>query len=239
MESERIFHHTLLESLRIGVCRVDALGRVLSLNLEGARIFGRTEQDCLGQLLHDLVGCRLSDSTPDQDDCPIPHAIKMGRTVWVPKSLLRRRNGETKWVEYQCTQIPDPVNPGALFLFRDLSDQLQLADDRQHLASMPEESPSPIVEVDSEATLIYANPAMIKLLDRFGFRDTGIPNILPQNMPRLAKDCLKTMTEEKGVPVRVNGIHYEWTFFSHSREKPHSWLWARCDETYPSLRNTH
>ena len=212
LNAELIFKHTLLESLRIGVCRVDASGCVRSLNLEGARIFGRTEQDCLGQSLHTLIGCRLPDSPTDQDDCPVPHVIKAGKTIWVPKSLIRRRSGETCWVEFQCTQIPDPVNPGALFLFRDLSDQLQLAADDQYLASMPEESPSPIVELDSEAGLIYANPAMIQLLDRFGFRESGIPHILPHDMARLAKDCLKSMTEAKGVPVVVNGIHFEWTF---------------------------
>ena len=212
LNAELIFKHTLLESLRIGVCRVDASGCVRSLNLEGARIFGRTEQDCLGQSLHALIGCRLPDSTTDQDDCPVPHVIKAGKTIWVPKSLIRRRSGETWWVEFQCTQIPDPVNPGALFLFRDLSDQLQLAADEQYLASMPEESPSPIVELDSEAGLVYANPAMIQLLDRFGFRESGVPQILPQDMARLAKDCLKSMTEAKGVPVVVNGIHFEWTF---------------------------
>ena len=111
LNAERIFKHTLLESLRIGVCRVDASGCVCSLNLEGARIFGRTEQDCLGQSLHALIGCRLPDSTIDQDDCPVPHVIKAGKTIWVPKSLIRRRSGETWWVEFQCTQIPDPVNP--------------------------------------------------------------------------------------------------------------------------------
>ena len=93
LNAERIFKHTLLESLRIGVCRVDASGCVCSLNLEGARIFGRTEQDCLGQSLHALIGCRLPDSTTDQDDCPVPHVIKAGKTIWVPKSLIRRRSG--------------------------------------------------------------------------------------------------------------------------------------------------
>lgn len=219
-DAERIFHHTLLDSLRIGVCRVDSSGCVLTLNLEGARIFGRTERECLGQSLHELVGCQLPGSAPDHDECPIPHAAKAGKTVWVPKALIRRRNGETWWVEYQCTQVPDPLNPGALLLFRDLSDQLRLVEDHQYLASMPEESPSPIVELDSQAGLMYANPAMIQLLDRFGFRATGIPNVLPPNMANLTKDCLKTMTEAKGVTVVVNGIHYEW-IFSLIPEKNH------------------
>ena len=143
---------------------------------------------------------------------PFPTLSKPERSIWVPKALIRRRSGETWWVEFQCTQIPDPVNPGALFLFRDLSDQIQLAADDKYLASLPEESPSPIVELDSEAGLIYANPAMIRLLDRFGFRESGVPHILPQDMARLAKDCLKSMTEAKNVPVVVKGIHFEWTF---------------------------
>ena len=37
------------------------------------------------------------------------------------------------------------------------------------LASVPQESPLPIVELDAEAHLTYANPAMMVLMEQCGF----------------------------------------------------------------------
>jgi len=220
LEAEQTFSSTLLETLRVGVCRVDMNGCIRSLNLEGARILGRIEQSCLGLSLHELIHCYGEEPHLQKASCPLDRVLKTKKSVWIAKTLIQRRTGETRWIEYHCTPLPCSINPGALFLFRDLNPQLQLLEDQQHLASMPEETPNPIVELDSDGDLIYANPSMIYLLDTFGFHESGIPNILPQNMSRIAKDCLGSMKEARGLTVRVNGSYYEWTF-APVQEKGH------------------
>jgi len=212
LESEQAFRSTLLETLRVGVCRIDMKGCIQSLNLEGARILGRTEQSCLGLSLHGLIQCLGEDPHSKEAGCPLDHVLKTKKSVWIAKTLIKRRTGETRWIEYHCTPLPCSINPGALFLFRDLEPQLQLLEDHEHLASMPEENPNPIVELDTDADLIYANSSMIRLLDTFGFHKSGIPKILPQNISRIAKDCLDSMNEVRDLTVRVDGAHYEWTF---------------------------
>ena len=212
LRSAQTFVHTLLDSIHIGICQVNTQGHILSLNLEGARILHRTEQSCLGQNFHGHSGCLYADPITQDEDCPITQVLKTGKSIWTPKLLIRRPSGETRWVEFQCTQLTDPHNPGALLIFRDLSQQLQQHEEHLHLASMPEESPNPIVEVDAQGRLAYANPSMIALLDTYGFREDGIPQTLPPALTHIAMECLKTMIPQRGLTVIIDTHHFDWTF---------------------------
>ena len=211
LRSTQTFVHTLLDSIHIGICQVNTQGHILSLNLEGARILHRTEQSCLGQTFHEHSGCLYVDPITQEEDCPINQVLKTGKSIWTPKLLIRRPSGETRWVEFQCTQLTDPHNSGALLIFRDLSQQLQQHEEHQHLASMPEESPNPIVEVDAQGRLAYANPAMIALLDTYRFREDGGPQVLPPALPHMAMECLKSMTPLGGLTVVIDHHHFDWT----------------------------
>ncbi len=212
LRSAQAFVHTLLDSIHIGICQVNTQGQILSLSLEGARILHRTEKTCLGQSFHEHAGCLHVDVITQEESCPITRTIKTGKSIWTPQLLIRRPSGETRWVEFQCTQLTDPHNPGALIIFRDLSQQLQQHEEHQHLASMPEESPNPIVEVDTQGCLAYANPTMIRLLDAYGFREDGVPEVLPATMTQIAMECLKTITPVRGLTVVVENSHFDWTF---------------------------
>ncbi|MDH5585647.1 MAG: PAS domain S-box protein [Nitrospirota bacterium] len=212
LRSSQAFVHTLLDSIHIGICQVDTHGQILTLNLEGARLLHRTEQSCSRQSFHEHSGCLYVDPLTQEEDCPISQVLKTGKSIWTPKLLIRRPNGETRWVEFQCTQLTDPHNPGALVIFRDLSQQLQQHEEHQHLASMPEESPNPIVEVDPQGRLAYANPAMIALLDSYGFREDGVPQVLPPALTHIARECLKSMVPQRGVTVIIETHHFDWSF---------------------------
>ncbi|MDH3503309.1 MAG: PAS domain S-box protein [Nitrospirota bacterium] len=212
LRSSQAFVHTLMDSIHIGICHVNTQGQILSLNLEGARILHRTETSCLGQSFHAHAECLHVDLLTQEEHCPITRAITTGQSIWTPQLLIRRPSGETRWVEFQCTQLTDPRHSGALVIFRDLSQQLQQHEAHQHLASMPEESPNPIVEVDAQGHLAYANPAMIRLLDTYGFREDGVPMVLPATLTQLAMGCLKTIAPIRGLTVVVEHRHFDWTF---------------------------
>ncbi len=212
LRSSQAFVHTLMDSIHIGICHVNTQGQILSLNLEGARILHRTESSCLGQSFHGHAECLHIDLVTHEKHCPITRTITTGKSIWTPQLLIRRPSGETRWVEFQCTQLTDPGHSGALIIFRDLSQELQQQETHHHLASMPEESPNPIVEVDAQGHLAYANPAMIRLLDTYGFRENGLPMVLPATLTQLALECLKTITPIRSLTVIVEHHHFDWTF---------------------------
>lgn len=69
---------------------------------------------------------------------------------------------------------------------------MELKQDRDRLAAIAEESPSPLIELDRASSLLYANPAMIALLSRFGYSLEGFPNVAPSRLPSIVEHCLKT-----------------------------------------------
>jgi two-component system sensor histidine kinase/response regulator len=213
LAAERIYSRTLLQAIPTGVCTVDKQGRVVALNPEGERLLGWSEISCAGNDLHDLIGCRLEPGDSGSESCPIQQVINTGKPAWATHTRIRRRDGTTKPVEYKCLPLPNPRGLGAIFCFRDLSNQLQLEKDLLRLASMPEESPSPIVEFDVDANFIYANRIMMELLDQFGFGPEGFPAIFPAKVARIVRECFSSGKGIKGVEASAGGRQYEWTFF--------------------------
>ena len=213
LKADRNYTQALLQALPVGVCTVDGQGRVVSLNPEGERLLGWSEVACLGSTLHELVGCTLTHMDTEETPCPITHVLQTGKPAWATQSTLRCRDGSWRLVEYKCLPLALPGEPGALFCFRDLSTQIQLEKDLLRLAAIPEESPSPLVEMDANAHLLYANAAMLDLMETYGFNDAGFPAVLPAQAAAIAQQCIASDTSVQGVEVTVNDRHYEWNFF--------------------------
>jgi PAS domain S-box-containing protein len=213
LRAERNYTQALLQALPVGVCTVDVDGRVVSLNPEGERLLGWSEAVCIGKLLHEMIGCQREQGETEFDECPISHVLQSGKPAWAAQSSLRHRDGSWRPVEYKCLPLTAQRHTGAIFCFRDLSTQLQLEKDLLRLAAMPEESPGPIVELDADANLIYANMAMIALMEHHGFTSDGFPAILPANIAEVAQQCLLSGERCQGVEVGVEDKYYEWTFF--------------------------
>jgi PAS domain S-box-containing protein len=212
----------LLDSLPVGVCLVDRTGRLRSLNQEASRLLGWTESSCAGQILHDLIECRTERPRGDTSGsaCPVDSALASGRPFWSPNADLRTRGGVPIPVEYKCVPILHAGVNGAIFSFRELSQQLQLERSLQLLLSIPEESPHPIVEMDAFGSILYANPALIRLLERFGYDDRGFPVVLPPDATRLVGEAMAKGICLKAIEVAVPGCVYSWTFCgvpSHDR----------------------
>ena len=225
----RTLSDAIHEAVPVGLCLVDARGCVVSLNPEGARLLDQAEADCLGRSLHELIDCRLApfDTAPadpehdaaqppdlaDRHDapCPIAQVLETGLPAWAPQATIRLRDGRWAPVEYKCIPLLNPDATGALFTFRDRSVQVQMEQDLRRLASIPEESPFPIVELDEEGHLLYANRTMLRLLERFGYTDQGFPVILPGNLTALARECVTSQVCIEPVEVTVEGLCYLWT----------------------------
>jgi PAS domain S-box-containing protein len=211
--AERNYSHALLQALPLAVCTVDVQGRIVSLNAEGERILGWSETSCRGHDLHELIGCRIEQPEPEQMLCPVRRVLDTGKPAWATHTSIWCRDRSAKSIEYKCVPLSSARGLGAIFCFRDLSNQLQLEKDLLRLASMPEESPSPIVELDGDATMIYANKVMMELLDQYGFSSDGFPAVLPTQVARIAHECLRTGESVRGVEVSTADRQYEWTFF--------------------------
>ena len=206
------FNKALFDALALGIFVLDAKGRILSVNHEAARLLGWTDTSCDGRFLHDLIDCTYIEPSTDEMLCPITYVLETGRPAWTSQAVLQDRTGQLRPVEYKCIRFDLPSQIGLLFSFRDLSHELQLEHDHDRLASIPEESPFPIVELDREGNLLYANPVLMKLLATYGFLPSGFPAVLPADVLAIATECTGSHTTVKDREVVVNEQWYSWTF---------------------------
>src|SRR5262245_62565803 len=202
----------LLQALPLGICTVDLAGRILSLNAEAERLLGWSETTCRGRALHDLLVCWLNIPDTTQATCPITRVLSTGRPVAVACTTIRCRDGSYLPVEYTCMPLPVVGSARAVVSFRDLRSQLQTEQELVRLASVSQESPLPIVELDAEAHLTYANPAMMVLMEQYGFGQDALPSVLPPGIIRIARECLLSGESSQGLEGGVDGNYFEWTF---------------------------
>jgi len=161
---------------------------------------------------HDLLACWLTMPDTTQVICPITQVLHTGRAVGAACTTIRCRDGSFLPVEYTCMPFLTGGSTGGVVSFRDLRHQLQTEQELVRLASVPQESPLPIVELDAEAHLIYANPAMIALMNQYGFNQDALPAVLPPGVARIARECLRAGESHTGFEGGTAGKNFVWTF---------------------------
>ncbi len=205
------FHHVLLDALPIGVCLIDGQERIVSLNAEAGRILGISGECATGRHL----GTVLRWSGDAQADCcggpVIGEVLRNGQTSISGHAILHRRDGRERRVEWQCAPLPG--QPALVVLtLQDRSRQAELERDRDRLARLAEESPSPVVELDRFVSLLYANAAMTDLIDRFGYTEQGFPTVFPADIAAIVQQCLATGRSIHHREVELPAASYAWSF---------------------------
>jgi PAS domain S-box-containing protein len=166
-----------LDMLPIGVLSLDHQLHILSVNAEAARLLGRSADFCSSKPLQDLLLQRPGTSDHNvmtriqasvSDRCPIQET----------QTTLVGPVGEPHPVAWSYVPLSIEEGSGGVLTIRDLTREKELQQDYTRLARVAEESPSPIIELNSDANLVYANPAMTRLLQRFGYNCRRISRCL-------------------------------------------------------------
>ncbi|WP_454061285.1 ATP-binding protein [Candidatus Nitrospira salsa] len=208
-------NHALLKALTVGVCVINESGQIEMLNDAGCRMLGWSEAAIRGRNAHEVFECLVHESEQDVGSCPVSRCEQIHSIVWSPRTRLRTRYGEWCWVELSSLVLDDVGGTGVMMTFRDLSMEVQLREDSHKLASIPEESPFPIIEVDGTGNLLYANAAMIQLMYEVDDDDSEYSAAFPVHFLNLIQDCLNTNTIRRDIEVDVGQHRYAWVFSPH------------------------
>jgi PAS domain S-box-containing protein len=187
-------------------------GRILSLNPVAQQLVGR-HQDVVGAGFHDVVGC-LASAEASYHGCPLEHTIRTGEVTMIPSHQWIRADGTgieiavTFWPRHQGME---PV--GALVVCRDLTVEREAERNIQRVARLAEDAPNPIVEFDEDGVMLYANTAMVELLN-YGTSIQGrVEAVLPPNLLDVLKHCLESQQPTVRVEHRVEDLVLAWSFF--------------------------
>jgi PAS domain S-box-containing protein len=216
--AERALAQLLLDALPSAALLTDSDGRIVAANSQAELLLGWVAPVMEGQSAHELLDCRLENHAESNEGCPIERVLHGGSVEPSARMRIRSRDDDVKQIEYRCVPYPTPKGLGAMLAFHDLTLQIELEKDQCRLASIAEESPIAIVELNVDGNLLHANPAMMSLVERFGYRADARPAILPSNIVKLVAQCLQNQHQAENVEVHVGDSHYEWKLVPVLRE---------------------
>jgi signal transduction histidine kinase/PAS domain-containing protein len=216
--AERAVSQLLLDALPAAALLTDTDGRIVAVNSQAELLLGWVTPVLEGQFAHELFACSRQNGFDGVDRCPIANVLHGGAVEPAARMRIRCRGDIVKQIEYRCVPYPTSKGIGAMLAFHDLGPQNDLEKDLRRLASIAEESPIPIVELNEDGNLLHANPAMMALVEKFGFRADARPAILPSNIAKIITHCLHSESQAQGVEIHTAGSHYEWKLVPVPRE---------------------
>jgi len=200
----------LLDALPLGALLTDGSGKIIMLNQQAERFLGWPAAKLIGQPAHEWFECYLEELAAEPENCPIARTLQ-GENIASPGRMrLHCRGSVAKPVEYHCSRYPTGSGVGVILAFNDITRELAVEKDLRGLASIAEACPLAIVELNEDANLIHANPAMMRLMDRFGFGAGLHAAVLPENIAALTADCLARQSEIGAIEVTFGDHCYEW-----------------------------
>lgn len=201
----------LLEGLPLATVILNTDLTVLAVNRESHRLLGPRFPSSTIRSFPSLWSI-LTKSDTTTITAQLNGVLKSRRPTSVTQHLLLRKTTHPVPVEWTCAPGTFDGKTVLILSIRDMSHELELEQDCNRLAAIAEESPLPMIELDREISLLYANPAMISLLSRFGYNLKGFPNVTPGNLPDIVRRCLTTGHVFHDEAVNLPEASFSWTF---------------------------
>jgi PAS domain S-box-containing protein len=196
----------------------DREGRIVSLNPVAQQLLGR-HQAVIGAVFHDLLGC-LSSREGSYGGCPLVHTVRTGEVTMISPHQWIRADGTgieisaTFWPRYQGME-----RVGTIVVCRDLTVEQEAERDVQRVARLAEDAPNPIVEFDEEGNMLYANTAMVELLN-YGTAIQGrVEAVFPSNLSDVLKHCLESQQPTVRLEHHIEDRVLSWSFFPLGNSK--------------------
>lgn len=165
LRARETFYHTILEDLPDLICRWQPDGTITYVNDNYCRYFGRHREA--------LLGHRFMPVIPEEEQPQLAAhraAINTGKSVATIEYRVLNAEGKTRWQRWVDRPLLDAE--GNIREIQstgwDIHEQKEAAEKIQNLARFPEENPSPVLRIDRQGQLLYANPAGRDLLNRHG-----------------------------------------------------------------------
>ncbi len=159
----------ILGSIGEGIFGVDKEGRVTFLNPAAIAILGYTEEEMLGQQLHDRVHYAYPDGSEfPRLQCPMYLSSQDGKPRTVDSEVLWRKDGTAVPVEYATTPVwKDGQVFGTVVSFHDIT---QRKETEEQINAYFSSSSDGLLILSPERGFIHANPTAVAM---YGFESVA------------------------------------------------------------------
>ena len=127
---------------------------------------------------------------------------------------VRHRDGSWRIFEGVARNlVDDPVVRGVVVNSRDVTERRRRDEQIRRLASIPLESPNPILECGADGCVAYANPAAERLVAELAL--DGARGLLPADHDDIVRACLAGGAGTRRHESAAGGRVFQWTYHGH------------------------
>ncbi|MHB9050219.1 MAG: GAF domain-containing protein [Pirellulales bacterium] len=158
-----------LASIGDGVIVTDPQGRVTFLNGEAERLTGWTNCDAEGRPLPEVFHI-INEQTRQAVESPVDKVRRLGTVVGLANhTILVARDGRETPIDDSGAPVrqADGTVHGVVLVFRDFSERRRAEEALRSVAQFPDQNPQPVVRIDREGTVLYANCSSVALSGEF------------------------------------------------------------------------
>jgi len=203
------FHNRILDSLPNLVFVKDRQGYFVLVNKTFADFRGVRPEDLIGKNERQLY------TNPElvrrflREDLDV---MDSGKEKILPELQARAANGEIR----RIVTIKRPLRNGnggcdhVIGFGVDVTLLRAAEEENARLASIPHESPHPILTVDPAGEIVYANPAARGIAEQIEL--ASIEELLPPDHEAIVQSCLSSSENVPSVETSVGGRHFQWLY---------------------------
>ena len=187
-KDNEVFLHSILDHIFDGIIVIDTNGIIILANKAIEKISEYTTQEIIGKniniLMEDKQAKNHDDYLTKGKNRENSHVVDLRRTL-----TMRGKSGKIIPIDIAITQLRLKEKMIFIGSIRDISSQLEQESRIRELARFPEENWSPVLRIDEDGTVSYANPSSDILLSYWGI-DRG--EKVPDTYRNLAKATINT-----------------------------------------------
>jgi two-component system, sensor histidine kinase and response regulator len=192
-----------------GLLIIDEGGKICLSNVAAEKMLGWSKDQLEGNSIHDVLCSRNGNVAHDQSECSLAlMADDIRKDVW-----WTNHDGVFVRVDYRAFVFTaSDGKKHKCVSFQDCTSRRYTEAEAQHLVLFAELNPAPVVELDINGVIHYANPVMTDLLVSLGYDSEGWPVVFPPTLRAILERCIHQQQTVRDVEARVADVWFLWTF---------------------------
>lgn len=157
-----------LASIGDAVIATDVNGNIAFMNGAAEESTGWTKQQSLGKQVTKIFNI-INEFTRIEVADPVSKVLEKGIIVGLANhTILVRKDGTEIAIDDSGAPIKNEEGKiiGVVLVFRDISELRQAGKEQENLARFPKENPEPVLRIDQNGKILFANPASRSLLNQ-------------------------------------------------------------------------
>ena len=187
-------HRLIVDNALDGVITMDSHGQITGWNFQAETMFGWSREDAIGQLLSSTI---VPHRYRDAHTKGLHHFLKTGEGAVLNKRIeisALHRNGHEFPVELSICPLQNQGHTIFSAFVRDITIRKAADEAVKSVAKFPDENPNPVLRIDKDGTILYANEASDPLLETW---NSHVGKGVPDSIQEIATKALTSSTNQE------------------------------------------